>query len=105
MRASRQRQSADRSSRMRNMRGESGPSPGAPKGNRNALKRGRYTAEAIARRRGCFGPHVETALDRDTSVPIPTWTEKFGLSPFQQTNQSRSFKLIGAFFLVDFGDV
>jgi hypothetical protein len=28
-----------------------GPSPGAPKGNRNAYKHGRYTAEAIARRR------------------------------------------------------
>ena len=26
-------------------------SPGAPKGNKNALKHGRYTAEAIARRR------------------------------------------------------
>jgi hypothetical protein len=28
-----------------------GPSPGAPKGNRNGLKHGLYTAEAIARRR------------------------------------------------------
>ncbi len=28
-----------------------GLSPGAPKGNRNALKHGRYTAEAVARRR------------------------------------------------------
>jgi hypothetical protein len=28
-----------------------GPSPGAPKGNRHAFKHGRYTAEAIARRR------------------------------------------------------
>jgi hypothetical protein len=28
-----------------------GPSPGAPKGNRNAFKHGRYTAEAIANRR------------------------------------------------------
>jgi uncharacterized protein YjcR len=28
-----------------------GPSPGAPKGNKNALKHGRYTAYAIARRR------------------------------------------------------
>ena len=28
-----------------------GPSPGAPKGNTNALKHGRYTAEAVARRR------------------------------------------------------
>ena len=28
-----------------------GPSPGAPKGNKNAYKHGRYTAEAIARRR------------------------------------------------------
>jgi hypothetical protein len=26
-------------------------SPGAPKGNQNALKHGRYSAEAIARRR------------------------------------------------------
>jgi hypothetical protein len=29
-----------------------GRSPGAPKGNRNAFKHGRYTAEAIANRRG-----------------------------------------------------
>ena len=28
-----------------------GTSPGAPKGNRNAYKHGRYTAEAITRRR------------------------------------------------------
>ena len=28
-----------------------GTSPGAPKGNKNALKHGRYTAEAIAQRR------------------------------------------------------
>jgi hypothetical protein len=28
-----------------------GMSPGAPKGNKNAFKHGRYTAEAIARRR------------------------------------------------------
>jgi hypothetical protein len=28
-----------------------GPSPGAPKGNRNAWKHGRYTAEAIDRHR------------------------------------------------------
>jgi hypothetical protein len=28
-----------------------GPSPGAPKGNKNAYKHGHYTAEAIARRR------------------------------------------------------
>lgn len=28
-----------------------GSSPGAPKGNQNALKHGRYTAEALARRR------------------------------------------------------
>lgn len=28
-----------------------GASPGAPKGNRNALKHGRYTAAAIANRR------------------------------------------------------
>jgi uncharacterized protein YjcR len=28
-----------------------GSSPGAPKGNRNALKHGRYSAEAIGRRR------------------------------------------------------
>jgi uncharacterized protein YjcR len=28
-----------------------GPSPGAPKGNKNALKHGRYGAEAIARRK------------------------------------------------------
>ncbi|WP_338076379.1 HGGxSTG domain-containing protein [Bradyrhizobium diazoefficiens] len=29
-----------------------GPSPGAPKGNKNAFKHGRYSAGAIARRRG-----------------------------------------------------
>jgi uncharacterized protein YjcR len=28
-----------------------GPSPGAPKGNKNAFKHGRYSAEAVARRR------------------------------------------------------
>jgi hypothetical protein len=28
-----------------------GPSPGAPKGNKNALKHGHYTAEALANRR------------------------------------------------------
>jgi uncharacterized protein YjcR len=28
-----------------------GPSTGAPKGNRNAFKHGRYTAEAIAERK------------------------------------------------------
>lgn len=28
-----------------------GGSPGAPKGNRNAFKHGRYSADAIARRR------------------------------------------------------
>jgi hypothetical protein len=28
-----------------------GPSPGAQKGNQNAVKHGRYTADAIARRR------------------------------------------------------
>lgn len=28
-----------------------GKSPGAPKGNKNAFKHGRYTADAIARRR------------------------------------------------------
>jgi hypothetical protein len=28
-----------------------GPSPGAPRGNRNAFKHGRYTAEAISNRR------------------------------------------------------
>ena len=33
-----------------------GMSPGAPKGNKNALKHGRYTAEAIARRREIWGP-------------------------------------------------
>lgn len=29
-----------------------GPSPGAPRGNRNAFKHGRYTTEAILNRRG-----------------------------------------------------
>src|SRR5262245_11407521 len=32
-------------------RGHGGPSPGAPKGNKNALKHGLYTGEAIAQRR------------------------------------------------------
>jgi uncharacterized protein YjcR len=32
-----------------------GPSPGAPKGNKNALKHGLYTAEAIVRRREMSG--------------------------------------------------
>ena len=34
-----------------------GKSPGAPKGNKNALKHGHYTAEAIANRR-----HIATLL-------------------------------------------
>jgi hypothetical protein len=33
-----------------------GPSPGAPKGNRNAFKHGRYRAEAIALRRKISAP-------------------------------------------------
>ena len=32
-----------------------GPSPGAPRGNRNAFKHGRYTAKAVADRRGISG--------------------------------------------------
>jgi hypothetical protein len=32
-----------------------GLSPGAPKGNKNAFKHGRYSAEAIARRRVISG--------------------------------------------------
>jgi hypothetical protein len=32
-----------------------GKSPGAPKGNKNAFKHGRYTAEAVARRREISG--------------------------------------------------
>jgi hypothetical protein len=40
----------------------SGPSPGAPKGNKNALKHGRYTAEAMAERRAV------RALLRGTSL-------------------------------------
>jgi hypothetical protein len=32
-----------------------GPSPGAPKGNKNALKHGRHTAEAVWRRRQFSG--------------------------------------------------
>jgi hypothetical protein len=32
-----------------------GMSPGAPRGNKNALKHGRYTADAIARRREISG--------------------------------------------------
>jgi len=36
----------------RKCRMHGGLSPGAPKGNRNALKHGRYTAEAIANRQG-----------------------------------------------------
>src|SRR5262249_55824820 len=35
----------------RSMPNTRGTSPGAPKGNKNALKHGRYTADAIARRR------------------------------------------------------
>ena len=43
-----------------------GPSPGAPKGNRNAYKHGRYTAEAIARRRELAALlRVMRALARD----------------------------------------
>jgi hypothetical protein len=32
-----------------------GASPGAPKGNKNALKHGRYTVEAIAQRKAIAG--------------------------------------------------
>jgi len=32
-----------------------GPSPGAPKGNKNALKHGRYTEDAISQRRRISG--------------------------------------------------
>ena len=39
------------SSRKLRCRMHGGPSPGAPKGNRNAFKHGRYTAEAIGNRR------------------------------------------------------
>ena len=39
-----------------------GTSPGAPKGNKNALKHGRYTAEAIARRRE-IAELIRTARD------------------------------------------
>ena len=43
-----------------------GKSPGAPKGNKNAFKHGRYTAEAIERRRGISAlPRVMKALARD----------------------------------------
>jgi uncharacterized protein YjcR len=41
-----------------------GSSPGAPKGNKNAFKHGRYSAEAIAHRRKI------AALLRDTRVLI-----------------------------------
>jgi hypothetical protein len=45
-----------------------GPSPGAPKGNRNALKHGRYTADAIARRReiGALLRAVRTLITEET---------------------------------------
>jgi hypothetical protein len=39
----------------RRCRMHGGLSPGAPKGNSNALKHGRYTAEALARRREIAG--------------------------------------------------
>jgi hypothetical protein len=41
-----------------------GRSPGAPKGNKNALKHGRYTAEAIARR------HAVAALIRSARAVL-----------------------------------
>jgi integrase len=45
-----------------------GMSPGAPKGNRNALKHGRYTADAIARRReiGALLRAVRTLITEET---------------------------------------
>lgn len=47
------RQTLCRSPAMKNgrCRMHGGTSPGAPKGNKNALKHGRYTAEAIAGRK------------------------------------------------------
>jgi hypothetical protein len=41
-----------------------GQSPGAPKGNKNALKHGRYTADAVERRHG-----IESLL-RNMKGPI-----------------------------------
>ena len=43
-----------------------GMSPGAPKGNKNAFKHGRYTAEAIANRR-----EIATLLRAMMSVAPP----------------------------------
>jgi uncharacterized protein YjcR len=42
-----------------------GPSPGAPKGNKNALKHGWYSAEAIALRRHISGMNKEARGDSD----------------------------------------
>jgi hypothetical protein len=42
-----------------------GPSPGAPKGNKNALKHGWYTAEAIALRPHISGKNKEARGDSD----------------------------------------
>jgi hypothetical protein len=45
-----------------------GPSPGAPKGNQNSLKHGRYTAEAIRRRR-----ELSALLKAAADLTKPPW--------------------------------
>jgi hypothetical protein len=54
-----------------------GKSPGAPKGNKNALKHGRYTAEAIAQRRQISALlHAMKVLAKKTADPAA----KFGFA-------------------------
>jgi hypothetical protein len=64
-------------------------SPGAPKGNRNAFKHGRYTAEAIANRREITTPlRTMRALARETMVMNYAWRAE----PSEQTGHSSWLK-------------
>lgn len=61
-----------------------GPSPGAPKGNRNAFKHGRYTAEAIARRREIDpnrpGLRIKQAVSRQLQIRVCSNSDGHGIN-------------------------
>ena len=58
-----------------------GKSPGAPKGNRNALKHGRYTAEALARRReiGLLVRAIKGLASRGDAEDLPAKVKQWWL--------------------------
>jgi hypothetical protein len=63
-----------------------GTSPGAPKGNKNALKHGRYTAEAVARRR-----EIAALLRRmRTTAREVRWTETRPLAEHESKSATES---------------